>query len=79
MVMNPNVSHLIAQIWEDVVRDSPDPWRNPSPLNDYGGMSYRERLDWQPLNYYGEKIPRIVTVRNNLRRQKLRGPKRDQW
>lgn len=30
-------------------------------------LSYRERLDRQPVNVYGDPIPRITTVRRNLR------------
>lgn len=63
---NHNTSQLVTQIWEQVMVESPDPFRNPNFL--YGSQfSYRDKLDYQPVNYHGDTIPRIVTVRRNLR------------
>jgi hypothetical protein len=71
MMVQPNIAQFIADEWERYLGEMPDPWRNPSSWENLFGsqiMSYRDKLDWQPLNYRGERIPRIVTVRRHLRR-----------
>jgi hypothetical protein len=59
----------VAQIWEQVMRETPSPFAHDWFSAFFGGprLSYREQLDRQPTNAYGELIPRIVTVRRNLR------------
>jgi len=61
---------VVLRAWEQAKRENPDPFREPSYLLEFFGgprRSYRERLHWQRRNGYGELIPRIVTVRQNLR------------
>lgn len=67
---NPNLGRLVAQIWEDVLRESPDPFEGINLFNLFSPntRSYRELLDYQRHNCFGELIPRIVTVRRNIRR-----------
>lgn len=60
-----NISSLVAAAWEQALRESP----NPLDTDVFGPRrTYRERLDLLPRNVYGELIPRIVTVRGNIRR-----------
>lgn len=68
--MADNIAQLICDAWEQAERESPDPLRIPwfEDLLFGRRRSYRDRLDAQPVNCYGESIPRIVTVRWNLRR-----------
>lgn len=63
-----NLSQILADAWERELRETPDiywglPWGE-------GQLTYRDLIDRQPKNCYGELIPRIVTVRRNLRRLK---------
>lgn len=69
---NPNLATIVADAWETELRESPTPFGGEFLLEAIGGprRTYRERLDAQPRNYFGELIPRIVTVRRNLRRLK---------
>lgn len=64
----PNLAQLVAEAWQWECENAPchnGEWlyyqltREPLP-------SYRERLDRQPRNCYGELIPRIRTVQYNL-------------
>lgn len=74
-----NLGRLIADLWEQELRETPDPFNNCTFLSEMLGgprLSYRERLDRQRVNSYGELIPRIVTVRRNLREMK---GYRDKW
>jgi hypothetical protein len=59
---------LVARVWEQELRESPA-FDREAVLDLFGGpqRSYRERLDRQHRNHYGDLIPRIVTVRRNLR------------
>lgn len=72
---NPHLSQIIAAAWEEQLRETPDPFNNPDL---FGGprLTYRERLDQQPINCFGQLIPRIVTVRRNIRQTKNY---RDKW
>ena len=62
----------IARVWEQTLREMPDPWREESPFVTavFGGpsLSYRDRLTRRRRNHYGEVIPQITLVRANLRR-----------
>lgn len=64
----PNLGQVIAQAWEDAQEHSrltmPDPFRSFTWFNDT--QSYRERLDERVVNYYGNVVPRIEVVKNNL-------------
>lgn len=69
--MIPNLAGIVADAWDMALRESPDPFARCYVLNPLLGMpvpSYREQLDEQPRNGFGDLIPRIVTVRRNLRR-----------
>lgn len=48
------------------MRTREDPLRTPSYIFSEDPRSYRQRLDARPLNYFGEVIPRIEIVRQNL-------------
>lgn len=68
--MSPNISDIVAAAWDQMMRESPDPFRNHWFDEQFAGAprtTYRERLDRLPVNVYGDLIPRIVTVRRNLR------------
>jgi hypothetical protein len=67
--MRANIAAIVADAWEEELRTGPDPMHG-SWLGEMLGMprrTYRERLHEQKYNMYGELIPRIVTVRRNLR------------
>lgn len=69
----PDMSQIIADAWESVLRETPDPFRDSWIDEEFGLIprrTYQQRLDAQPVNFFGEPIPRIVTVRRNLRRFK---------
>ena len=66
--MIANYGRLIAEAWDLALVESPSPWDDIRELLLGGRVSYRERLDRQPRNVHGDLIPRIVTVRRNLRR-----------
>lgn len=72
--MSQGLGALVTDVWSEVVErerhDAPDIWRSDVLLEMLGGprLSYRERLDRQPVNALGRVIPRIVTVRRNLTR-----------
>jgi len=62
-----NLSRIICEAWEETCRDTPGAFNNPT-INFFGPQwSYRYLLDRQPVNCYGDLIPRIITVRRNLR------------
>ena len=61
-----SIGNLVAQCWEQSMREYPWPYAPWWFLR----LTYRERLDLPPRNFYGELIPRIVIVRQNLRRLK---------
>lgn len=64
-----SVSGAVAAAWETALREMPNPW-DCDLLNEFFGhprTTYRERLDRQPRNAFGELIPRIATVRRHLR------------
>jgi hypothetical protein len=61
------IAARVIAAWDQAMEEeSPDPFLNGSWFGE--PKTYRERLDAQPMNYRGRLIPRIVTVRNNLRR-----------
>lgn len=66
-----SLAQLISDVWEQELRETPDPFDDTSGmLNALFGLprlTYRERLDKQHRNSFGELIPRIATVRRNLR------------
>jgi hypothetical protein len=67
-----SLGQWVVDAWEETLRETPDhsgEWLFERLTGERS--TYRERLDRQPYNWYGELIPRIVTVRRNLRR--LRG------
>lgn len=70
-----NLAQIMADVYEQHLRETPDPFRHDNifamKFSDmFPPKTYREILDEQPRNYYGQLIPRIVTVRRNLRRLK---------
>lgn len=66
---NPNLGRLIVEAWETEMLESPAPFIGERFMELFGGPrhSYRYWLDKQPRNFRGDLIPRIVTVRRNLR------------
>lgn len=69
--MRANLGELVASAWDAALRESPDPFDGRECAELLGFLptpTYRERLDRQPVNCFREAIPRIVIVRNNLRR-----------
>lgn len=65
-----NTGQILADELERSLRESPDPFSNAHIFDEMLGlprMSYRDRLDEQPVNCYGQLIPRIVTIRRNAR------------
>lgn len=75
-----NLGRLMADLWEQELRETPDPFDGSDILfrmmTGAPPLSYREQLDRRQHNCYGELIPRIVTVRRNLRAMK---GYRDKW
>lgn len=68
-----NMARLLSEAWDREIRETPDPFRHDNVFTGRFNApmpTYRERLDEQPRNFYGDLIPRIVTVRRNLRRVK---------
>lgn len=66
----PNIGQVVADIWEQVLRETEDPYESDFLFYQLTGLkpkTYRERLDRIRVNVYGEAIPRIVVVRQNLR------------
>ena len=64
-----NLASVIVHAWEDSLRDAPDDagiWLFDM-LCGRPKRTYRARLDHQPRILYGDLIPRITTVRGNLR------------
>lgn len=71
MTPNLNMGQIAAEVWEWMIRVTPDPYMDSYlyyALTGEPRPSYRALLDKQPRNYYGELIPRIDTVRLNLLR-----------
>lgn len=69
-MITPNLGRIVAEVWEETLRESPNPFDTCGIFNVILGLpvlSYRERLDRQPYNIFGNLIPRIVTVRRHLR------------
>lgn len=65
-----NLSWLVASAWDEVVRESPDPFVMDPLFNEALGlprMTYRDRLTRPRFNMRGEVIRQIVLVRANLR------------
>lgn len=70
---NPNIGNLVSQMWNEIIEETPDPFRNSmhylyNHLTGIKGPTYQQRLDTIPVNFYGRPIPRIVTIRRNLQR-----------
>lgn len=68
-VVTVSMSSLVASAWAQAIEESPNPWDSTWGMGLFGEprRTYRERLDRQPRNAHGDLIPRIVTVRRNLR------------
>lgn len=64
--MAQSLAQLVVEAWERTLEETPDPFLNAWWI-DGSRLTYREELDRQPVNYKGQLIPRIVTVRRNLR------------
>lgn len=67
---NPYWSKVVAEAWEQTLDETPDVFASDILYALFMGkrILYRDYLDKQPRNWKGELIPRIVTVRRNLRR-----------
>lgn len=65
-----NMAALVADMWEEALRETPAVTHDwlVETVTGLHRRSYRDRLDDLPRNCFGEVIPRIVTVRRNLRR-----------
>lgn len=64
-----SLASMVADAWDQTLRESPDPFTEASWGYGWFGTpkrTYRERLDRQRRNVYGDLIPRIATVRRNL-------------
>lgn len=68
----PNMAQIVSEAWDKCVHESPvvDTSWLFARLSGQRGPTYRERLDAIPKNCFGEVIPRIVIVRNNIARLK---------
>lgn len=64
-----NLSAIVADVWEQTLRTSEDPFRSDIALEVFGRArrTYRERLDRRIINLYGEEVPRIEIVRKHIR------------
>lgn len=68
------IGQLVADAWDHMLSVSEDPFkRHPyeSPLAELFGISrgtYRAWLHRKIINAYGQEVPRIAIVRENLRR-----------
>lgn len=65
-----SLASRVADAWETELRESPGPWDGiVDRVFGFGRptLSYRATLDRQPKNCFGDLIPRIVTVRRNIR------------
>lgn len=61
-----NIGQLVAEAWEKMTEESPDIFDQRGRT--FGpGWTYRQMLDYQPVNAGGRLIPRIVTVQRNIR------------
>ena len=65
-----NLGEMVSAAWEEVLRESPDPFDAGDIFVVGSRRTYRERLDCAQRNCYGEIISRIVIVRRNLRQLK---------
>ncbi len=68
--MTGNIADIVVAAWDRALRESPDPFDDIYalyPILGYTPPSYRERLDRLPRNCFGDIIPRIVTVKRNIR------------
>lgn len=67
-----NIGQIVADTWDHMLRVSEDPFRDHSGLFDemFGRprRTYRQILHRDIINAYGETVPRIELVRENLRR-----------
>ena len=64
-----NLAKSISDALDASFEETPDPFSSTWLLDQWHGIrrTYREYLDEQPRNWRGVLIPRIVTVRRNLR------------
>ena len=71
-----SIAEVVAEAWAVAMRECPNPFATTDQFFTWERLrrSYREQLDEQPRNVYGDLIPRIVTVRRNL--WKLGKPRR---
>lgn len=62
------LGEIISQAWEDVMRTHEDPLSCGvlGRMFGFDRRTYRDRLDAYKINYFGERIPRIEIVRQNL-------------
>lgn len=71
-MMPVNRGQMLAEAWHHVMCMSEDPYRASSYLLSemfgHGRQTYREHLHRPIINAYGEEVPRIAIVRENLRR-----------
>lgn len=71
--MKHDIGKLVADAFEHTLRTTEDPFSRDirdSPLAEFFGVTpytYRESLDRVKINHFGEPIPRIEIVRQNLR------------
>lgn len=68
---HPNLGVMLVDIWETMLRETEDPFADSAGVLSalLGGpqKSYRDVLDRTRINHFGEVIPRIATVRRNIR------------
>jgi hypothetical protein len=65
--MARSVADMVVGAWEQALRETPA-MSFESEWFPIRRISRRAWLDRQPRNVYGEVIPRITIVRNNIRR-----------
>lgn len=65
-----NLGQIVADAFEHVLQTTEDPFRSFSFYDLWTGhhTPYRAYLDRQIVNGFGNVVPRIETVKNNLRR-----------
>jgi hypothetical protein len=68
--VSKSIGEIVVGAWEHTMRTTEDPLRKPYYLFSRDPRSYREQLHASKLNYYGEVIPQIEIVRQNLQRLK---------
>jgi hypothetical protein len=70
---NVNAAQLVSDAWDHMLRVNEDPFRAGGDIIAemvFGQRrkTYRERLHRKIINSYGQEVPRIEIVRENIRK-----------